>query len=142
MNIYIASSWKNKRAAFNLADFLRFCGHRVDCFCDTSTGRYVFHWPELADVEEELANYDAISFLKDPRAQKAFKEDKYWIDWCECLVLLLPCGNSAHLEAGYAKGQGKKLIIYGDFPKGKFDVMYGFADVLCSTLQELEGALK
>ena len=42
--------------------------------------------------------------------------------------MIHPCGKSAHLEAGYAKGSGKLLYMWGSFPKGEFDVMYGFAD--------------
>lgn len=44
--------------------------------------------------------------------------------------MILPCGRSAHLEGGYAVGKGKALYILGHFPKGEFDVMYGFATAL------------
>jgi hypothetical protein len=44
--------------------------------------------------------------------------------------MVLPCSKSSHLEGGYAVGKGKKLYIIGDFPKGEFDVMYGFSDAL------------
>ncbi|KKM20554.1 hypothetical protein LCGC14_1644290 [marine sediment metagenome] len=124
--IYIASSWKNKDAVISLAKYLRFDNNEVDCFCETRLGRYVFHWCEIGDLSE----IDAMSFLEDKRSQKAFAEDKKWLDWADIIVLLLPCGNSSHLEAGYAKGKGKKLYILGLFPKGEFDVMYGFADKL------------
>lgn len=126
MKIYVASSWKNEKEVLWLADKLRLWGHEVDCFADKSSGRFVFHYSELGDT----GKIDAIGFLADERSQTAFAEDKKWLDWCECVVMLLPCGKSAHLEAGYAKGQGKKLIILGDFPPGEFDVMYGFADAL------------
>jgi hypothetical protein len=124
MKIYIASSWKMEETVKKVATILCSWGHKVDCFCDESTGRYVFSFTEIKNHKE----LNAINFLKDKRARKAFKEDKKWIDWCDTLVMLLPCGNSSHLEAGYAKGQGKKLYIVGDFPVGYFDVMYGFAD--------------
>lgn len=126
MKIYIASSWKNSDILLSLADHLREMGHKVDCFCDGSSGRYVFDYREIGNAED----LDAVSFLQDHRSQRTFQEDKKWLDWAEAVVMVLPCGNSAHLEAGYAKGQGKKLIILGEFEKGKFDVMYGFADAL------------
>jgi hypothetical protein len=55
----------------------------------------------------------------------------------------MPCGRSSHLEGGYAKGQGKRLFLWGDFAKGEFDVMYGLADGLYPTerLPELITAL-
>lgn len=126
MKIYIATSWKMEATAKDMAVLLRDKGFKVDCFCDDSSGRYVFHWSEIGNINE----LDAITFLYDHRSQRAFQEDKKWIDWADAVMMLLPCGNSAHLEAGYAKGCGKKLYIVGDFPRGQFDVMYGFADAL------------
>lgn len=134
MKIYIASSWKNEELVCEWADELRDLGYEVDAFCDPETGRFVFHYSEIGDVK----TLDAINFLQDERSQKAFYEDKKWLDWCECVLLVLPAGKSAHLEAGYAKGQGKCLLIYQDeFPKGEFDVMYGFADLITSDARKV-----
>jgi len=126
MRIYIASSWKNSKICVEVAKYLRSEGHVVDCFADVSTGRYVFHFSEIGAHD----SLNAITFLRDERSQRAFKEDRRWLDWCECCLLILPAGRSSHLEAGYAAGKGKKLIILGEFPVGEFDVMYGFADEL------------
>jgi len=127
MKIYIASSWKMADWVVAWKTILKEESHEVDAFCDDSGGRYVFHFSEIGDP----ADLDAINFLADPRSRKAFEEDKKWLDWCDCCLLILPSGKSAHLEAGYAKGQGKLLIIWqNEFPKGEFDVMYGFADLI------------
>lgn len=126
--VYIATSWKNAPYALMLATQLREKGYEVDCFCDDSTGRFVFSVEELNGMP--IHKFNCINFLETAQAQKAFKEDKKWIDWCDTLIMLLPCGKSAHLEAGYAKGIGKRVVIVGAFPTGEFDVMYGFADVL------------
>ena len=127
MKVYLASSWKNAELVKAWKNELLEYGHDVDAFCDDSGGRFVFHFSEIGDPKD----LDAINFLLDERTKKAFAEDKKWIDWCEICLLVLPAGNSAHLEAGYAKGQGKGLIIWqDDFPKGEFDVMYGFADLI------------
>ena len=141
MKIYIASSWKNAKKVFVLAYFLRELGYEVDAFCDSHNGRYVFHWKEISTNKNK---FNAKTFLKYPQAKKAFEEDKKWLDWCECLILLLPAGRSAHREAGYIKGQGKKLIIYhpAGFPDGEFDVMYGFADLVTISLDRILGFLK
>ena len=140
MKLYIASSWKNENAVRTLAEVLRAKGHEVDAFCDKSTGRYVFHWSEFVEREDDLKEYDAKSFMDDPRVQRAFLEDKNWIDWAEGVVLLVPSGRSAHLEAGYAVGHGKPLWIYGALPKGEFDVMYGFAKNIYR-IDDLDGLL-
>ena len=118
MKIYLASSWKNKKEVLVLAERLETEGFEVDAFCRATDKRYAFHWSELVDDEDELANYDAIEMLADPRTQRAFKEDKKWLDWSDTVIMLMPCGRSSHLEGGYAKGKDKLLYIYGEFPKG------------------------
>ncbi len=134
MKIYLASSWKNKALVKLWAITLRNKGHEVDAFCDESNGRFVFAASENAD----LLNLDAVSFLSYERSQKAFAEDKKWLDWAEVVLLILPAGNSSHLEAGYAVGCGKKLVIWQEeFPKGEFDVMYGFADMITDNIDEV-----
>ena len=50
MNIYIATSWKMEPTAKAVAQWLRQEGHTVDCFCDPSSGRYVFHWTEFKEA--------------------------------------------------------------------------------------------
>jgi len=135
MKIYLASSWKNSDAITVLAFDLR-ADYDVDAFTDTSTGRYVFHFSEIGDPSE----LNCINFLRDHRSKKAFNEDKKWLDWCDVCILCLPAGKSSHLEAGYAKGCGKKLIIFhmSGFPYGEFDVMYGFADFMTSDYVEMK----
>ena len=140
MKVYLASSWKNATEVRQMASFLRESKYEVDAFCDESTGRYVFSWTEIVFDKDDL---DAISFLEDHRAQNAFEEDKRWLDWADAVLLMLPCGRSAHLEAGYCAGQGKRLVIYSEdgFPQGEFDVMYGFASDLVTDLSSVLKAL-
>jgi len=139
--IYIASSWKNELKVRTLAETLREQGFEVDDFTDPSKGRYVFKWSE---IEEGGLKLDALTFLKDKRTQRAFREDKGKIEWSDVLILLIPAGNSSHLEMGYAAGLGKKTIIFAPdgFPQGHFDTMYGFADLLTSDIAELVETLR
>ena len=137
--IYLAGSWKNSESILMLRDILKAEGHEVDCFASTDTGRTSFNWSELTaglgcqtreEAEAKLAGMDAIDLLSFDRVIKAFREDRKYLDWCDTCILVLPSGKSAHLEAGYAKGSGKDLFIFGEFLKGERDVMYGFADSL------------
>lgn len=134
--IYLASSWKNAYLVFNLHNELHRKGYIVDAFVDASEGRYVFDWRDIVKDKNAL---NAKTFLEDSRAQRAFREDRKQLDWCNCVILILPAGKSSHLEAGYAKGQQKTLIIYAPqrFESGEFDVMYGFADLLTDNYQEV-----
>ena len=139
MKLYIASSWKNEGLLIELAERIRSWGHEVDCFCDGRSGRYVFSFTELPGHERMTEP----EFLAHPKTQRAFAEDRGWLEWAEGCVLVLPAGRSAHLEAGYAKGCGKPVFILGEFPVGEIDVMYGFATALLrwDQLNELKAML-
>ncbi|MEL7669342.1 hypothetical protein [Methanobacterium sp.] len=140
LKIYLASSWKNKDNVNELATLLREDGYEVDDFTDESQGRFVF---SLTEITEDELKLDALKMMDDHRAQRAFKEDKERIDWCDVIICILPCGLSAHMELGYAKGSGKKVILYapGCFEPGKWEVMYGFADIMTEDLLGVEDYL-
>ena len=137
--IYLAGSWKNQQEIFLIRDILKTQGHEVDCFASEENGRISFNWSKLLDIQDKLPKMDAKDMLEVPRVQEEFREDKKWIDWCDLCLLTLPSGKSSHLEAGYAKGQGKTVVIFGDLKKGDFDVMYGFADAIfrCDELDQM-----
>lgn len=130
MKLYIASSWKMAPFLTWLAATLRGDGHEVYLFCEPRPDRTVFTWDQLVEREDELQRYDAKTFLDEPRVVRAFDEDKRWLDWAEGIVLVVPSGRSAHLEAGYGRGAGKHLWVYGAFPKGEFDLLYRVAEGL------------
>lgn len=135
MKIYLASSWKNAEQVKSIKDMLEAEGNEVDAFCDSTAGRFVFRFDQLS---ANLSEHNAITIFNFPPVNQAFEEDKKWLDWADAVLLILPAGKSAHLEAGYAKGQGKHLVIYQDgFPDGEFDVMYGFADLITDDLHEV-----
>lgn len=80
--------------------------------------------------------------LKHPRAAEGFNSDYTKMAAADACILLLPCGRSAHLEAGWFWGQGKPLHIY--IPLRHFDtpeLMYLGADSISFTLDELTAAL-
>jgi len=120
MKIYIASSWKNAPLIRYLAVGLRSAGHEVYDF--TSPEHFVFNMTE--ESEENKSKVDWIECGKLESTQKACQNDKAGLDWADAVLLLLPCGRSAHLEAGVALGQGKMLVIYGELPIGQFEVTY------------------
>jgi len=132
--IYIASSWKNSPFVRGLAVELRRRGHEVFDFTDTENrpdGLDIFvfsagQWALQHGKKPDEIEYK--DFLTWEPAIRAFESDKAGLDWANTVIMLLPCGRSSHLEAGYAVGQDKELFIFGDLPLGEFDVMYGFAN--------------
>ena len=145
--IYIASSWKNRNRVRELALLLRNEGHEVFDFTDhehrdDGLDRFVFgakEWAEHSGKDPDEIEYK--DFLTWEPTQRAFASDKAGLDWANTVVMLLPCGRSSHLEAGYCAGQGKELFIFGDLPVGEFDAMYGFAKQ-CFWLSEEAHLLK
>ncbi|MFW5920202.1 MAG: hypothetical protein ACOCUS_00075, partial [Polyangiales bacterium] len=60
--------------------------------------------------------------LRHPIAVDGFESDRAGLEWCDRLVLLLPCGRSAHLEAGWAAGSGRPVhVLLAD---GEPELMY------------------
>lgn len=94
-----------------------------------------------ADVlwrDYELAlGYNYREALQRPAAKNTFDFDKRHIDLCDIFVMVLPCGKSAHLELGYAIGSGKRGLIYMPQEPERWDVMYGFAERVVYTDEEL-----
>ena len=119
--IYIASSWKLQGLCLTLADLFRAKELDVYCFCDP--GIFAFWWPDIA---KELD--DAKSCLTYAESIRSYELDKEHLDKCDTCVLVLPSGRDSHLEAGFIKGKGGKLYIWGHFPPGVFNNMYHLAD--------------
>jgi hypothetical protein len=64
----------------------------------------------------------------------------------DCTILILPCGRSAHLELGFAIGQGQATAILLDGPmhpenKVTPELMYKMADYHAESLFDLLGWL-
>jgi len=56
-------------------------------------------------------------FLKDSYFQMVFQKDLQGLKNASKVIVLLPAGNSVHIEAGIAYGLGKKLILIGEIQK-------------------------
>lgn len=132
--IYLATSWRNIHYPRVLTD-LRIARHEVYDFRDPAGA---FKWEQISHDMKTIIGY--LEGINEPRCKEGFKRDKDAIDWCDTLVLLLPCGNSAHLEAGYAVGQGKRVIWYlkpnidGTFEP---ELMYRFSDEFVTSTAQL-----
>ena len=123
MKIYLASSWRNLHYPKVLQQ-LRDTGHEVYDFRENG-----FNWGEIAPGFAEFPN-DKWSFqmVASEKAREHFARDKAALDACDMLVLLHPCGRSAHLEAGYAIGKGKPVHIILGPEHVEPELMYLLAD--------------
>ncbi len=133
--IYVASSWKNKYYESVVGE-LRMAGHEVYDFRNPPQGTGGFRW---SDVD---ADYEGWTFgqyragLKSPEAERQFANDIEALGWADTCVLVLPCGRSAHTEAGWMAGRGKKTIVY--IPEmQEAELMYKLFDLVTDDLQEV-----
>lgn len=109
--IYLASSWRNTEQP-SVLKLLRKHGHEVYDFRNPFHGNDGFSW---ADLDPNWENWSAEEYrdhlLKNPVAAFGFQNDMRAMQWADTCVLLLPCGRSAHLEAGWFCGMGKTCFI-------------------------------
>lgn len=110
MKIYVASSWRNERQP-EVVKCLRRNGHEVYDFRNPSDDNHGFHWSEIDPDWKKWSPNDFDNALHHPLAKEAFKVDFEAMKWADACVMVMPCGRSAHLEAGWFVGSRKPLII-------------------------------
>jgi hypothetical protein len=126
VKIYVASSWRNQYQP-NVVKALLQAGHAVYDFRNPRPGDIGFHWSEIDPNWKEWRPELFKSVLSHPIAVSGFDSDFSAMLWSDACVLVLPCGRSAHLEAGYFVGAGKPLhILLAD---GEPELMYRMAFV-------------
>ena len=138
--IYVASSWRNQYYT-EVVDKLREAGHEVYDFRNPPQGTGGFHW---SDVDPNYMDWNVDQYregLKSPRAEQQFANDIEALTWADTCVLILPCGRSAHTEAGWMAGAGKKVVVY--IPEmQEAELMYMLFDLVTDSLDEVISFLK
>lgn len=140
MRVYTASSWRNPHYEKVVED-LRKAGFEVYDFRNPGDGEEPFKWSLIGEDWLEWEPQQYRDNLKHPRSERQFGNDIKAMENCDACVLILPCGRSAHTEAGWFAGRGKKVIAY--IPERQEpELMYKlFTSVACS-IEEVIDALK
>jgi hypothetical protein len=133
--IYVASSWRNPYYP-EVVSQLRAAGHEVYDFRNPPHGGNGFRW---TDIDKNAPNWTFEQYaegLFHPKAERQFQADLEALERADACVLVLPCGRSAHIEAGWMAGAGKKVIVY--IPKMEEpELMYKLFDYVIGSLQSL-----
>ena len=138
--IYVASSWKNPYFP-DVVSRLRAEGHEVYDFRNPPHGGHGFKWTEIDPDAHSWSFAQYCEGLKHPKAERQFAADLEAMLWADTCVLVLPCGRSAHTEAGWFSGRGLKTIAY--IPQfDEPELMYKLFDSVVGTLDDLIAALK
>lgn len=134
-HIYVASSWRNVYYP-DVVDKLRAAGHDVYDFRNPPSGDPGFKWGNVDPRYMEWSPEEYRDHLDHPKAVKQFGNDIEAMEACDTCVLVLPCGRSAHTEAGWFAGRGKKVLVY--IPeKQEPELMYKLFSGVCCSMEEL-----
>lgn len=138
--IYVASSWRNLMQP-TVVELLRMAGHEVYDFRNPPHGRGGFAWSEIDPKWQRWSADEYRKALRTDIARHGFESDLAGMRWADVCILLLPCGRSAHLEAGWMAGQGKRTIVLtrdGEEP----ELMALLCDEICVSLEEVLASLR
>lgn len=135
MKLYIASSWRNTHYPAVVND-LRNAGFEVYDFRNPPNGDPGFHWSDVAPDYMEWTPAEYRDHLTDPKAVRQFGNDIEAMQSCDACVLVLPCGRSAHTEAGWFAGQGKPVVVL--IPERQEpELMYKLFTAVATTTEEV-----
>ena len=137
--IYVASSWRNIHQP-DLVATLRQAGHEVYDFRNPP-GRTGFSWGQIDPNWRNWTADEYVAALETPTAEAGYKSDMDGMMWADTCVLLLPSGRSAHLEAGWMAGQGKRVFVLtrnGEEP----ELMAKMCTAICTSFPELVRRLR
>ena len=133
--IYVASSWRNPYYE-DVVKRLKKEGLSVYDFRNPPHGGNGFHW---TDIDENALNWTFKEYeegLHHPLAERQFAADLEALKASDTCVLVLPCGRSAHTEAGWMAGAGNRVIVY--IPEMQEpELMYKLFDEVVDNLDDL-----
>jgi hypothetical protein len=145
--IYVASSWRNEYQPSVVAG-LRSDGFEVYDFKNPTEGYHNpgglphgFQWSEIDPDWQAWTPAVYREALAHPLSEQGYESDFGAMRWADTCVLVLPSGRSAHIEAGWMAGTGRRLYIltYGE---NEPELMYKLATGICLDLGELLSALR
>ena len=137
--VYVASSWRNPCFP-DVVERLRRAGHEVYDFRNPPHGGAGFHWTDIDPNAPAWTYAQYAEGLHHPLAERQFQADIDALTWADTCVLVLPSGRSAHTEAGYMAGSGKRVIVY--IPEMvEPELMYKLFDGVVGSLDDLVKAV-
>ena len=137
--IYVASSWRNKYFPA-VVEALRAKGHEVYDFRNPPHGGNGFRWTDIDEKALEWSFDEYSEGLHHPKAERQFKADLEAMEWADTCVLVLPSGRSAHTEAGWMAGAGRRVFVY--IPEMQEpELMYKLFDGVVGSMEDLLEAI-
>jgi hypothetical protein len=137
VKIYVASSWRNDYQPDAVAQ-LREDGHDVYDFRNPEPGNDGFRWSAIDGEWKDWTPERYLAALNHPIADSGFALDMAALRASDLCVYVMPCGVSASLEAGWAKGAGKPTALFVPAMREP-DLMVKMFDFVTTDLVALRG---
>jgi len=127
----LLSKFRNKEQCELLIKKLKEKGKTCYNFCNMPADK---ENPD-AHPEDQMKKFEATeNFYEDEYFKEIFEKDLEGLKNAEKVIVLLPAGNSVHIEAGIAYGLGKPLILIGEPEKP--DTLYLIFKERYKTIEE------
>ncbi len=134
---FIAGRARNKEKILNICKIFEELNISHYCFLKNEQS----HKEAGLDInDKELADKFEKMDLQSDTVKTIFKHDMEGLKSSENLLLVLPAGKSAHIEAGVVYGLGKKCYAIGEYDVT--DSLYLIFDKIFADEEELKAFLK
>lgn len=110
MRYFIASRWENMKQVQVLTENLMSHGHEV--FSYVKDPRNFVSKEELKNTPAALKDLE--NWKNNEELRSIYERELEGLRESDILILLLPAGESSHIQAGIAFGLGKKTILIGE----------------------------
>lgn len=136
-DFFIAGRARNKDNILKICNLLD--KYNISYYCFLKNEENWGYGNSNQTPEERQKEFEALD-LKSDIVLNLFKQDIEGEKASKNLLLVLPAGKAAHIEAGIAYGMGKKCYAIGEFDTT--DTLYNIFDKIFKNETELEHFLK
>jgi len=126
MKVYMAGSFGNRETIRKIGIYLRQQSFDVYAFCDEN--EITCKLSDELRLLYDLQSLTSKSIYETKILASIGLENLAMLTQSDALVLVLPSGRSAHLEAGWMIGRQRPVYIIGPKMYGEFDAMYVMAN--------------
>lgn len=113
-DFFIAGRTRNKEKIFEICDIFDECNVSYYCFLKNDQSHKEAGLDNHKNPEELMQEFESLS-LESDAVKTIFQADMEAEKNSKNLLLVLPAGKSAHIEAGVAYGLGKKCYAIGQY---------------------------
>ena len=136
-DFFIAGRARNKENILKICDL--FDRYNISYYCFLKDEESWGYGNENQTPEEKQKEFETLG-IKNDIVIKLFNKDLDGEKASKNLLLVLPAGKAAHIEAGIAYGLGKKCYAIGDYEAT--DTLYNIFEEIFSDENDLENFLK